>query len=112
MTSTPAENSSPAIGGVMPLPPAEFSPLAMTKSSACSFAQARQNGFDGLASGFAHDVANEQNFHGKNLTTKHAKHTKRNQSQHASAPMTAAASQSTSTALVRLKPARVSRCER
>src|ERR1039458_7686440 len=35
MTSTPAEKISPAVLGVMPEPPAEFSPLAMTKSSAC-----------------------------------------------------------------------------
>jgi hypothetical protein len=35
MTSTPAEKISSAILGVMPEPPAEFSPLAMTKSRAC-----------------------------------------------------------------------------
>src|SRR5919109_2853570 len=36
MTSTPAPNSSSASLGVMPTPPAAFSPLATTQSSRCS----------------------------------------------------------------------------
>src|ERR671922_137942 len=36
MTSTPAPYSSSASLGVMPIPPAAFSPLATTQSSACS----------------------------------------------------------------------------
>ena len=36
-------------------------------------------GLDGLASGFAHDVADEEKFHTEDLTTKPAKDTKRNQ---------------------------------
>src|SRR5438552_9085462 len=35
MASTPAEKISPAVLGVMPEPPAEFSPLATTASSRC-----------------------------------------------------------------------------
>lgn len=39
-------------------------------------AQSRQNGLDRLASGFAHDVTDEQDFHEEDLTTKDAKDTK------------------------------------
>ena len=70
MTSTPAEKISPAVLGVMPEPPAEFSPLAMTKSSACCFAEFGQEFLDRAPAGLAHDVADEEQFHGPNLTTK------------------------------------------
>lgn len=36
MTWTPAANNSLAILGVIPLPPAEFSPFTMQKSTLCS----------------------------------------------------------------------------
>jgi hypothetical protein len=39
-------------------------------------AQFRQKNFDGSASGFAHDVADEKHFHIKNLTVKQTKYTK------------------------------------
>jgi len=41
-------------------------------------AQTRQNGFHSRAPGFAHDVADEEKFHEKNLTANAAKDTKRN----------------------------------
>ena len=41
----------------------------------------RQQNFDGVASGMADDVADEQNFHRKNLTAKESKDTKENQTQ-------------------------------
>jgi hypothetical protein len=41
-----------------------------------ALAQLRNELFDGSATGFAHDVANEENFHAASLTTKCTKHTK------------------------------------
>ena len=76
MTSTPAEKISSAVLGVMPEPPAEFSPLAMTKSSACCSRSLGQEFLDRVASGLAHDVADEEQFHKPNLTVKQTKHTK------------------------------------
>ena len=66
------------MSGVMPLPPAEFSPLAMMKSSACCSRSFGRRIFDRVASGLAHDVADEENFHAENLTAKDTKDTKRN----------------------------------
>ena len=78
MTSTPAEKISSAVLGVMPEPPAEFSPLAMTKSSACCSPQFGQKFRDRAPARLSHDVADEKQFHRPNLTTKHAKYTKEN----------------------------------
>ena len=76
MTSTPAEKISPAVLGVMPEPPAEFSPLAMTKSSACCCRSLGKEFRHRAPARLSHDVADEEQFHGTILTAKYAKYTK------------------------------------
>ena len=79
--------SSPAILGVMPEPPAEFSPLAMTKSSACCSRSLGSKFRDRAPARLPHDVADEKQFHGENLTTKYAKDTKESDGEGAHRPL-------------------------
>ena len=60
ITSAPAANSSSACFGVMPTPPAAFSPLTTTKSSAELLAQAGQQVAQRRAGPASHDVADEE----------------------------------------------------
>ena len=55
MTSTPAAKIAVAAGGVLA--------VGDDKVQRVLVAQARQDGLDGLASGLAHDIADEKNFH-------------------------------------------------
>ena len=60
MTSTPAANSAAAVEMVSPMPPATFSPFAVTRSTPTLVAQGRQGLLDGLPAGLADDVADHQ----------------------------------------------------
>ncbi len=64
MTSTPASYRLRAVEMVRPMPPARFSPLAVTKSMPRVFAQRRQRLFQRHAPGLADDVADHQHAQG------------------------------------------------
>jgi hypothetical protein len=62
MTCAPRSKSSSAMEGVMPKPPAAFSPLMMSRSTA--LVRRRGEVFaDDVAAGRAEDVADEENIH-------------------------------------------------
>jgi hypothetical protein len=57
MTSTPDARIASAVDGVRPMPPATFSPFAVTKSMPRCLAELRQDLLDGDATGLADHVA-------------------------------------------------------
>ena len=67
MTSTPWANRLSPISRVIPLPPAEFSPLTMTKSMAWQRHQRRQPDAHEIAAGASDDVADKEQFHARRV---------------------------------------------
>ena len=60
MTSTPFASRDSAVDGVRPMPPATFSPLAVTKSMPRSSRRLGQQRLDGGPAGLADEVADHQ----------------------------------------------------